>query len=1033
MANIDDKFTIGVAVDQTELTAGLKQAVSQITASAQQMSAVMGNAATRISTANAAISNSMNTVARTSAQSMNTVTQSANSTQSSFDKLKATMGAIGISIAASLAMMAKSALEHERSLVQLSRTTGMSIEDASKWSFAAKMSGVDVDSFKGAIMGLARQLMMAEKSMESGKDRFHAFGVEVKDGNNKLLPTGQILENIAARYQTLAPGMERTRFAFAMFRGEAQSMIPFLEMGAEGIRKLRGEAEKYGMVMTDVTAFKAYIAATRQLNAAWDGMRMQIGNALMPAITALSTGIANMVRAFNSIDPGTRSAIVQFVAFGGALLTVFGGLAALKTILTVIGFERLGMAIGVILSPMKSFHVLTTAIIAVIGGLWRALSALPAAFSAGTLGLRLWASWTGIAAVMTKAFWAVIYGGVAIVAALALAWATNFNNIQEATAQSINAIAKAFTDLWEHIKTIAGGIAKVIGGSMLGDMDMIKEGIADVKTSWSGAMTSMSDIGANAWGGFKTAGSTIIDGIKKLVTPNGLFGNVPAGTGEEFTPDFGGKDDKKSPFDHAKIAYEQDLALHNYNLREKLAKYKEYLSEVVKTEEETKDYLVGLKEADVAAQKEANEEKKANIEIALSDELITETEASRRKIALMQEEIKQYAKGSEERIKTEVQIANEIARIRDHERSVNIQRMKSESDYRQTLIALDVEHTQHLADMNMITAAEEQRRLTEYARQAYEEKRRLLEEERSQYTLNSDKYREYTNQLKQLDNEWAVSHQTMINRIVSAETEKIRRLYDDMANSLDQSIQGIIKGTAKIGDLFRGLADTMTQYLTRGLSEDIMKNLFGDMMSNYIAQVTQRVTKEQAATAMVRAAGNKAELIEAKVQAAAIGAIGASQATAMISATAAAFTGTLSMMSAMAAAIAAIPPEGPAMAAGITAGVTAATAALTAASTAASGMVVASYGTVASAAGGLDVQKDQLAYIHEKEFVLPRNLSDGFRNIIANQNGASNQSAPMNSVSVPVTVNGGDNRLAGRLRREIEDLVVRIIAQESRA
>jgi hypothetical protein len=46
-----------------------------------------------------------------------------------------------------------------------------------------------------------------------------------------------------------------------------------------------------------------------------------------------------------------------------------------------------------------------------------------------------------------------------------------------------------------------------------------------------------------------------------------------------------------------------------------------------------------------------------------------------------------------------------------------------------------------------------------------------------------------------------------------------------------------------------------------------------------------------------------------------------------------------------------------------------------------------SFGSLASAAGGMEVPMDMIANLHKNEMVLPRHLSDGIRNMIANQAG----------------------------------------------
>jgi len=708
----DDKVQVIISASADDFNQGIEEAVSQLNSSISQMTSMFSQLSSSIaSSMNQAASNASSATAKMA----DGIKSNIESTVSSVETLKTKVGAIGISIAAALGSATKSALDHEKAMLGLSRNTGMSIEEASRWSFAAQMSGVNTEVFSNSLVSLSRQLLMAEKSMATGHDRFSEYGVAVKDTNGALLPTGQILENIAARYQTLTPGIERTRFAYAMFRGDAQAMIPFLEKGASGLQQLREQADKYGAVLKDASAIKSYAASQRQLNGAIEGFKMQVGNALLPVVTGISTAISNLVKAFNSMDPGIRNAIIQITAFGGVALSVVGGMAALRTGLAAIGFEKLAGMISSSLNPLSLLQTgftglvgnLTDATMAVTkyiftGGLFTTISntmntvmettkavltgvrsgivITSAAFQIGGVrGIVSYiASLVSMNTIVTVARGALmlLYGtvvaGVAVVAGLALAWTTNFGNIQQATAGFCDGISYGLNTFANGIKQWAMGIAKVfsslahaVANAFKGDFSAawesvkgIGDGIVDMAKGMGNAFKGVGQAAyaalsnpEGAWNYMKAAGGAIWKGVNNMMTPDSLESD---GSRNNFTPNLspgsgtngggengnGGKE--QSSYELAKQQYEAEVSMANFSTDEKIAKYKYYLEKVQNGEKEKADYLKGLHELENSQFEESLKTQTDSLKEQLDQGEITQEDYLNEEIKLKEKALNRY-------------------------------------------------------------------------------------------------------------------------------------------------------------------------------------------------------------------------------------------------------------------------------------------------------------------------------------------------------------------------------------------------------
>jgi hypothetical protein len=213
--------------------------------------------------------------------------------------------AVGLSAASTTTNLGKEVLK-------LQRYTGMNAESASKLAYAAKISGVDVDS-------LALGIGKLSKTMATTPDKLTKIGVEAKTSDGKLRPMSDVLGDVADKFSAMGPGTESTAAALELFGRSGANLLPFLLKGKDGIAELSTEAEKMGLVLSqdNVDAVKANIVAQRHLSAAIDGAKVQIGNEMLPILTKfteLLTGIPGPV----------RDIIAPIVIVGGAVLVTGG-------------------------------------------------------------------------------------------------------------------------------------------------------------------------------------------------------------------------------------------------------------------------------------------------------------------------------------------------------------------------------------------------------------------------------------------------------------------------------------------------------------------------------------------------------------------------------------------------------------------------------------------------------------------------------------------------------------------------------------
>ena len=165
---------------------------------------------------------------------------------------------------------------------QVQRVMGGSSEFASSMISAWKMTGVGVDV---ASMALSR----LEKHAAANDKQWRMLGVAAKDAHGNFLPMERILPKIMDRFASMPNGVAKTALAMQLFgsRGGGAAMIAFLNKGSAGLKQLRDESDKLGTTLSgkDTAATLAATLAKRKLGEAVEGLQIQLGRYLYPAVT----------------------------------------------------------------------------------------------------------------------------------------------------------------------------------------------------------------------------------------------------------------------------------------------------------------------------------------------------------------------------------------------------------------------------------------------------------------------------------------------------------------------------------------------------------------------------------------------------------------------------------------------------------------------------------------------------------------------------------------------------------------------------
>ena len=149
----------------------------------------------------------------------------------------------------------------------------------------------------------------------------NSLGLTLKDANGAMLPLNDLMLEVADKFAAMPDGAEKTADAMALFGKSGKDLIPILDLGSAGLQEAMDDANKYGLTLTgaNVDAVRAFGLAHKDLDEAMEGVTLQLGAALMPALATGAETLVTLAQGFN------QDAIPALKGFGDAVNLALGG------------------------------------------------------------------------------------------------------------------------------------------------------------------------------------------------------------------------------------------------------------------------------------------------------------------------------------------------------------------------------------------------------------------------------------------------------------------------------------------------------------------------------------------------------------------------------------------------------------------------------------------------------------------------------------------------------------------------------------
>lgn len=179
-------------------------------------------------------------------------------------------------------------------VASLSRSLGVTAQEASQLRMAADDMQLSID---GLTMGMGQ---FSTKLKEVGKagNVFDQLGIQVANANGALRPTMDVLGQVADKIKAMPDGLAKLSVVRDIFGRSGDQWLQLLNQGSEGIRSLGADAAKMGLLFDDAKIAQAreYRLAVNDLGDAFEGLKVTLGAAILPALTSVAKGFISFAQ-----------------------------------------------------------------------------------------------------------------------------------------------------------------------------------------------------------------------------------------------------------------------------------------------------------------------------------------------------------------------------------------------------------------------------------------------------------------------------------------------------------------------------------------------------------------------------------------------------------------------------------------------------------------------------------------------------------------------------------------------------------------
>ena len=341
-----------------------------------------------------------------------------------------------------------------------------------KYSAAAELVDVDVETIAKSHTKLEKSMASAAKGTGANAEAFEKLGVSVTDANGNLRSGDEVWQEVIKALGQVENETERDALAMQLMGKSAAQLNPLIEDGGETYKNLADTLAKYDLDFIDqetldqANAFNDSLDTIKAVGmVAFQQLGTQLAAYLAPVMERVVDLVGRLASWFTELSPRTQ-----------AIIAAIAGLVAVAAPL-LIGLGKVSFAISSILSLMATLGPAIAGIIATMGPIVLAIAAVVAA------GVLLYKNWDTIKA---KA--------IEIKNNIVATW----NGIKASVVAAVNSLKASLSAAWASVKATASAAWNAVKTAITTPINtavsLVKAGIDKLKSIVNGAKLSLPHI-----------------------------------------------------------------------------------------------------------------------------------------------------------------------------------------------------------------------------------------------------------------------------------------------------------------------------------------------------------------------------------------------------------------------------------------------------------------------------------------------------------------------------------------------------------
>lgn len=383
-------------------------------------------------------------------------------------------------------------------LAPVAKSVGISLEETAAATGILGNAGI-----QGTMAGTSMAMAMTRLASPVGKAKkmMEKLGFSAFDANGTMIPLSDMITQLTEKTKDLTQ-QQKLQAIKTIFGQEAlKSILTLMEAGGDTIAEFATELENSGGIAEEIAGKQLdnLMGQLTILKSAFEGAAISIGNALLPSLKTITSGIQMLMDKFNGLPEGMKAAIAIFAALSSIGLLVSGALLFIISLIPgfIAGFTAIAGVLGTTAGALAvTIGWIGLAIAAVVG-----------------IGIALYNAYQNVGWFrdMVNAAWAQIktYWGIAI------DW------IKSKTSQVISAVSAFIGQQLEKIrswwKKHGDQVMSIVRTLMQMTSDIVKAGMRFIQGIFQIVFPILESIVKVAWSFISNYIGTAINVILRLI------------------------------------------------------------------------------------------------------------------------------------------------------------------------------------------------------------------------------------------------------------------------------------------------------------------------------------------------------------------------------------------------------------------------------------------------------------------------------------------------------------------------------------